>query len=293
MNLLQKSAGTAALLLLLNAAPVLADTALGVPVTANHFLPVAITVSGKTVAFDQPAFRQGETLYVPLRFIAEAAGGEVTWEAATQTAIVAMPDRTAMFVVGQAEAEMNQRGVFYIRRNMIGMAGPVQIIGGRTMITADALTTILGLSERPDKDLKLDLLTSPEAAPEAPPTGKLIPGDAQVTAVPVPASDVPSDLQDWAAAVANDRSASYKVAVGADDNVIVGLAGGLQPTGGYTFELLGGGARLVGETWYVDAKLVPPTDMASSVVTNPVAFFKLPGVIGNVVVNFWADGATP
>lgn len=288
MNLLQKSASAAALLFLLNASPVLAT-----PVSGNHFLPVAITVDGKMVSFDQPAVRQGETLYVPLRFIAEAAGGHVEWDAATQTVTVAMPDRSAMFVIGQDQAEMNQHGVVYIQRNMVKMAGPVQLMGGRTLISADALTSVLGLDERPDKDMKLDLIAAPAIAPATPPTGKLIPGEAQAAAVAVAYADVPSDLQDWATAVANDEAASYKVVVGADDNVIVGLSGGLQPTGGYTFELLGGGARLVEETWYLDVKLVPPTEMATHALTNPVAFYRLSGVIGNVVVNFWDQGVTP
>lgn len=294
MKLLRKSAGAAALLLMLNTVPVLADTGLpATPVTADHYLPVEITVEGKPLSFDQPAVRQGERLYVPLRFIAEAAGGYVEWEAATQRVLVAMPDRFLIFTIGQDEADMKKHGMAYIRPNLVKMAAPVQIIGGRTMIPADALTTIFDLYERPDKDLTLDLIANPATAQETPPTGKLIPGDAQVTAIPVADADVPSDLQEWAASVAMDESPSYKAVVGADDNIIVGLSGGLQPTGGYTFELLGGGARLVDETWYLDVKLVPPTGMATTALTNPIAFFKLQGVIENVEVKFWEEGVTP
>jgi hypothetical protein len=302
---MRKSAATAALLLLVHAAPVLAGTdpapvaapapvaVPAAPVTADHVLPTAITVSGKTVSFDQQPVRQGERLYVPLRFIAEAAGGQVQWDGDTGTVTVTMPDRTAIFVVGQDEAEMNKRGVFYIRRNMIKMAGPVQLVGERTMVSADALTTIFGLVERSDADLALDLIADPGSVQEAPATGKVIAGEAQVTAVPVKLAEVPSDLQDWAASVAGDQSASYKVAVGADDNVIVGLAGGLQQSGGYTIELLGGSARLVDGTWYLDARVVPTAEPGKAAPVNPIAFFKLPGVLGNVVVHFWAEGMTP
>lgn len=293
--------GSAAVLLLMNVAPAFAEIHEAVPIMApidvdaaagstHHYLPVRITVANKELQLDQGPVIQDETLFVPLRFIVEAAGGKVEWDGTTQTISVDMPDRTAIFVVGQDEAEMNQRGVFYIRRNMIKMAGTVRLIGGRTMISSDALLNVLGLPERPDKDLSMDLLLAP--APEAPATGKLIPGSQQVAAVAVERAELSADQVAWAAEMFSAEPATFKLFPAAD-GVIVGIAGGLQTSGGYTIELLGGGARLIDEVWYIDAKVVPPTGMATMALTNPVAFFHLPGVSGDLLVNFWTNGATP
>ncbi|HLO03215.1 MAG TPA: copper amine oxidase N-terminal domain-containing protein [Symbiobacteriaceae bacterium] len=302
MNSWQKTAGTVALLLLTNVAPAFAETFDAVPimapsslpfvpVTAKHTLPAQITVKGQALKLDQPAVVQAEVLYVPLRFIAEAAGGTVQWDGATQTVSVDLPDRTVTFVIGQDEAELNKRGVFYIRRNMIKLAGAVQLINGRTMIPADALTSILGLVERADTDMNLDLIPTPAEEP-APATGKVIPGSEQVAAVALEQAALSAEQTTWADAMLSAEPAAFKLFPVAD-GMIVGIAGGLQPSGGYTIELLGGGARLVDGTWYIDAKVVPPTGMATMALTNPVAFFHLPGVSGTVTVNFWTNGATP
>lgn len=306
-NWQKRAAGTVALLLLTNVAPAFADTVIdAVPIMApisapaagggiHHYLPVRVTVEGKELQMDVAPVIQEETLYLPLRFIVEAAGGTVAWDGATQTVSVDLKDRTASFVIGQDEAEMNQRGVFYIQRNMIKMGAAVKLIDGRTMIPVDATWNILGLNERPDKDLSLDLFftPAPEApAPEAPATGKLIPGSQQVAAVAIERASLTAAQATWADEMLSAEPATFQL-FPAEDGVIVGIAGGLQPTGGYTIELLGGGARLVDGIWYIDAQVVPPTGMATMALTNPVAFFHLPGVSGDVLVNFWTNGATP
>lgn len=304
MKTWQKRVGVATLLLAMNVAPAFADTVIdAVPIMApisapdaaagggtHHYLPVRVTVEGKELQMDVAPTIQDNTLYLPLRFIVEAAGGTVAWDGATQTVSVDMPDRNATFVIGQDEAEMNQRGVFYIKRNMIKMGAAVQLIDGRTMIPVDATWNILGLNERPDKDLSLDLFFTP--APEAPATGKLIPGSQQVAAVAIERASLSVAQAAWADEMLSAEPATFQLFPVAD-GVVVGIAGGLQPTGGYTIELLGGGARLVDGTWYLDAKVVPPTGMATMALTNPVAFFHLPGVSGDLLVNFWSNGATP
>lgn len=416
MNMWRKTAGSAALLLLVTAAPAIAaepeptlivDPApiavKFVEITAKHTLPAAILMNGQLLKLDRQPLIKEERLMVPLRFIAEAAGGKVEWDGATQSATVTMADRTATFGVGQAEGELNQRGVVYIKRNMIQMAMPVQLIEGRTLISADALTQILGLVEREDSDLNMDLLVRPAAsddsshieitptavaaavAPEelrtwasalkteggvpgykvvttasgrylaiaggqqptggyaieivkanlvdgtwvieakvVAPTGPAITmitnpvgyfslngmngnvevkmveglpnekvkgGDAQVTPTVVAESALPEELRAWSGALTVEQAASYKV-VAADDGLLVGIAAGMQPTGGYRIELIGD-ARHVDGIWQIDARVLAPEGIATQALTNPVAFFKLPGVKGNVQVHFWTNGATP
>lgn len=128
--------------------------------TANHAaLPSAISVNGKALAMDQGPVVVDGTLMVPLRAVAEAAGGKVTWNAADQSIHISLTDRETHFYVGQTEAEMSKRGVMYVRRNMLPIAKAPVVQNGRTLIPADAVTTILGLYENVDTNATLDLVS--------------------------------------------------------------------------------------------------------------------------------------
>jgi hypothetical protein len=287
MNMWRKTAGSAALLLLVTAAPAMAvepEASLimapapspikFVEIAAKHTLPAAIRVNGQVLTADRQPLIKEETLMVPLRAIAEAVGGKVEWDGATRSITVTMADRTATFGVGQAEAELNQRGVFYITRNMIRMAMPVQVIEGRTLISADALTRILGLVEREDADLNMDLLVHPAAVDDS----------THITIIPsaVAEADAPGELRTWASArKAEGGVPGYKVVTTASVNYLA-IVGGQQPTGGYSIEIVS--ANLVAGTWVIEAKVVAPTGPAITVITNPVAYFSLNGMKGNVEV---------
>lgn len=137
-------------------------------VTADRTLPEAIQMDGQAITFDQGPMIVAANLMVPLRAIVEAAGGKVTWEDATRTVTVRIGDRTATFVIGEGEAELIQDGYRYLQRNMLKMNhGPV-LVGGRTLISADALTSILGLQERPGTPGVLNLVRPYPASPGAP-----------------------------------------------------------------------------------------------------------------------------
>lgn len=127
-------------------------------VATTRSLPEAVTFNGKPVTFDQKPVVIDGVLMLPLRAVAEAAGGKVEWDAKERAVIIAMPDRMAWFKIGEHEAEMNEKNVRYIQRNMIAMQKAPVIRGDRTLVSADAVTRILGLSERVDGDANLDLV---------------------------------------------------------------------------------------------------------------------------------------
>lgn len=149
------------------------ETPLQTPVSATTPLPKAILVNGQPTdaSLGDPVVTEKGILMVPVRSIVEAAGGTVTWIGETQEIRVRMPDRTAVFQIGSPEAEMNEDGVYYFVRNMINMAAAPQLINGRTMISADAITSILGLTQVKAEEGILSLvsgqvvdLTPPDAA---------------------------------------------------------------------------------------------------------------------------------
>jgi hypothetical protein len=124
---------------------------------ADHTLPTGITVNGKKLPAGQHAVVVDGVLYLPLRHLVEGAGGKVEWRPQERMAVVSLPDRMAYFTIGESEAEMNEHNVRYLVRNMIKMAKAPVIINGRTMISADAATNILGLYEVAGTDTSLDL----------------------------------------------------------------------------------------------------------------------------------------
>lgn len=116
-------------------------------VQANRIKPTSITFDGATIHFSQDPVVVNGTLLIPLRDLVKAAGGRVDWSGKTKSATVEMSDRMAYFVVGEAKAEMNQNGYRYFQRNLIAMNQAPQNIHGRLYVSADALSTILGLLE--------------------------------------------------------------------------------------------------------------------------------------------------
>jgi hypothetical protein len=138
------------------------------PVKANRALPAAVTVAGRTVAFDQRPVVIDGTLMVPLRFVVESAGGTVSWDGATQAVTVDLPDRVTMFWIGNGSAELNQKGVFYIQRNLLKLSKAPVEQNGRTLIPADALTSILGFEEQAGSAATLALVASANSVAAAP-----------------------------------------------------------------------------------------------------------------------------
>lgn len=122
-------------------------------------LPSGVTVNGKLLTFDQAPVMIDGMLFLPLRAIAEAAAGTVTWDDGLKLIHVRMPDRTIMLRLGQQAAEMNQDGVYYLTRNMIQMPKAPTVVGGRTMLSADVLATIFGFQVQAGENGSLSLIS--------------------------------------------------------------------------------------------------------------------------------------
>jgi hypothetical protein len=125
-------------------------------------VPSSVTVDGKKVKFDQGPVMVAGVLMVPVRAIAEAGGGIVTWDVGIQLVHIRMPERTIMIRLGHLDAEMHQDGVTYLDRNRIMMQKEPVLMGGRTLVSADTLTIIFGFDAVTGDDGSLNL-TSPSS----------------------------------------------------------------------------------------------------------------------------------
>ena len=72
------------------------------------------TVNGKVVAIDQPGVIVNGRTLAPLRFVAEAFGGEVMWDGATQTVSITMPGTASNQVPASELASMPTHGLLNI-----------------------------------------------------------------------------------------------------------------------------------------------------------------------------------
>jgi hypothetical protein len=170
MNRWMKNVSLALLLTASLAAPAWADapstagspTVISAPASMPQLdhVPAAVTVDGKAITFDQWPVMLDGTLMVPVRFVAEAAGGVVNWDSGIHLVHVQMPDRTIMIHFGNTKAQMHQAGVVYTDRNFIAMVKAPVIISDRMLISADALTTVFGFKIRFGQADTLEL-TSP------------------------------------------------------------------------------------------------------------------------------------
>jgi hypothetical protein len=70
---------------------------------------------------------ENESTLVPVRFIAEALGADVSWEAATETAVIVLDGKTLRITVGQMAAGMttpavNRNGNILVPLRFVGEA---------------------------------------------------------------------------------------------------------------------------------------------------------------------------
>jgi hypothetical protein len=96
----------------------------------------ALTVGSSKFTLDVAPFKKEDRVYVSLRTLSEIVGGEVKWEAATQTVTVTVGEHTAKFWIDSDQMEFD------------GMAksigAKVFIVKGRTQVPLEFITSLLG-----------------------------------------------------------------------------------------------------------------------------------------------------
>jgi multiple sugar transport system substrate-binding protein len=84
------------------------------------------TVNGKSTTLEQGAMIANGRTLVPLRFITEAMGAALGWEAATRTANIALGDNKIALTIGKTVAKVNGYDV--------ALDAPAAIVNGKTVV---------------------------------------------------------------------------------------------------------------------------------------------------------------
>lgn len=101
---------------------------------ANASSEIKIMVSGKEIKPETPAYIENGRTMVPLRFISEALGEKVDWNAETKSVIIG--DNKAVLAIGSKEIDANGK--------KITIDSPALIKNSRTFVPLRAISEILG-----------------------------------------------------------------------------------------------------------------------------------------------------
>jgi hypothetical protein len=103
---------------------------------ADGEMPITVVVDGSQIQFDvEPVIEEGRTL-VPMRFIFEALGAEVTWQEETRTATATSGERTIVITVD--DSNMLKDG------ETVVLDVPARLIDGRTLVPVRAVSEGMG-----------------------------------------------------------------------------------------------------------------------------------------------------
>ncbi|WP_068774717.1 copper amine oxidase N-terminal domain-containing protein [Paenibacillus sp. FJAT-26967] len=126
------------------------------PVVKFQIGSQTLMLDQKAVMMDVAPFIKQEWSFIPLRYLAEGIGAEVTWDAATQTAWVKAGKDTATFWVGKNYMELNGK------KMEIGI--PIFLEGGRMQVPVRFIAELFGWDVKWENTARTIELTKKEAA---------------------------------------------------------------------------------------------------------------------------------
>ncbi len=95
-----------------------------------------VVMNDQILAFETAPVIEDDFTLVPMRFLFEQMGAEVTWDDATQTATAALNNKSVTFTIDDTEAEVNNSAVT--------MDVPARLINDKTMVPLRFLSEELG-----------------------------------------------------------------------------------------------------------------------------------------------------
>lgn len=117
-----------------NAKPLESSAENSEPKTEKQSNEIKIVVNGKEIKSETPAYIESGRTMVPLRFISEALGEKVEWEADTRTVIIG--DDKASLIIDSKEIKSKDK--------TIQIDSPAVIKDSRTFVPLRAISEILG-----------------------------------------------------------------------------------------------------------------------------------------------------
>ena len=115
---------------------------------------VAVIVIDEEVEFDRAPLVEEDTLFIPLRFVAEKLGATVAWDGETKSVFVSVSGILSSLQIGNPKIFSNG--------NEYAPAGTPVLVENRTLVTSDVIERMLGVKVAWDKEAGIATVTKGE-----------------------------------------------------------------------------------------------------------------------------------
>ena len=112
-----------------------------------------VRVGDELLSFETPPVTEEDRTLVPMRFLFEQLGAEVSWDEATETATAVKANTTINFAIDNATATINGAET--------AMEVPARLVGDKTMVPLRFLSEQMGYTVEWDEETRLATITMP------------------------------------------------------------------------------------------------------------------------------------
>ena len=113
-----------------------------------------VCVNNTILGFETPPVTESDRTLVPMRFLFEQLGADVTWDAATETATAVKANTTINFSIDNTTATVNGAATT--------MDVPARLVGDKTMVPLRFLSEEMGYNVEWDEETRMATITTPE-----------------------------------------------------------------------------------------------------------------------------------
>ncbi len=112
-----------------------------------------VCVNNTILGFETPPVTESDRTLVPMRFLFEQLGAEVTWDEATETATAKKANTTINFAIDNTTATVNGAETV--------MDVPARLVGDKTMVPLRFLSEEMGYNVEWDEETRMATITTP------------------------------------------------------------------------------------------------------------------------------------
>ena len=112
-----------------------------------------VKVNNTILGFETPPVTESDRTLVPMRFLFEQLGADVTWDEATETATAVKADTTINFAINNTTATVNGAEAV--------MDVPARLVGDKTMVPLRFLSEEMGYTVEWDEETRMATITTP------------------------------------------------------------------------------------------------------------------------------------
>ena len=120
--------------------------------TAAFAADVKVVVNGEEIAFDTAPARNGESVWIPYRFVAEKIGAKVSWHQETKTVFTEYNGSIITTQIGN--------NLMFVNDKTFTLENAPEIVADRTMVSGEVFENALGATVAWDEETSTVTITT-------------------------------------------------------------------------------------------------------------------------------------